>query len=304
MFRDILVPLDGSALAERALPYARLLAGGTGRLQLMRATMGRWHPGFAGIEAQDANFDEVQQYLARIASEVELTGGRASYHVQVASPAEAIRQEAPLADSVVMVTHGRHGLDRLIHGSVAEDVLRQDGVPVFLVPARCARAWLRSGPADVLVPLDGSALGEAAIGPAVELAARLSTGLILLQACEPFGATWYGSDLAIPPDLEPLEEQARGYLDSVAGSLRERGLSVTTRVIVGSAVGAVLAMAAHGQVAAIAMATHGRTGLAATLMGTVSSLVARHASVPVMVTRPALLGARQPLRAERSLVGV
>src|SRR5438034_9047609 len=131
MFRKILVPLDGAELAEQALPYARRLAGTLGRLLLVRAS------------SDDASAADVEDYLDGHANRLQQDGAAAEWHLYYGPPAEAIGHEASLqrADTVVMSTHGRSGVQRLMFGSVAEQVLHDAEMPVLLVPARTHTSW-------------------------------------------------------------------------------------------------------------------------------------------------------------------
>src|ERR1051326_3917222 len=70
------------------------------------------------------------------------------------------------ADLVVMATHGRSGLGRWLYGSVADEVLRRASVPIFLVPPGSYEPWSADRAPRILVPLDGSQLSQAALGPA------------------------------------------------------------------------------------------------------------------------------------------
>ena len=135
----ILVPLDGSPLAEAALPRAVELAEGSGaRLLLLRAAHAAALPGVDATEAQVRAVEEAEAYLAEVAK--RLTGTRVANletSVWYGPAAYAIVEGARLhkADLIVMTTHGRSGLRRLILGSVAESVLRGTTTPILLVRA-------------------------------------------------------------------------------------------------------------------------------------------------------------------------
>jgi nucleotide-binding universal stress UspA family protein len=127
---------------------------------------------------------------------------------------------------------------------------------------------------EVVVPLDGSALAEQALGPALGLARLLEAGCTLLRVVESAGS---------PP--KAVREEARAYLEDVAGRLRGQGLSVRPRVVVAPhAAEAIIEQARGGGL--IALATHGRGGLGRMLLGSVADKVIRGASVPVLVYRP------------------
>lgn len=135
----VLVPLDGSLLAETALPKAAELArAGDGHLLLIRATQAHTLPGLDPSEAQVKVVEEAEEYLARVRQRLAGTGvAGTETSVWYGQAAYAIVEAARLrrADLIVMTTHGRSGLGRLILGSVAESVLRGTTTPILLVRA-------------------------------------------------------------------------------------------------------------------------------------------------------------------------
>jgi nucleotide-binding universal stress UspA family protein len=132
----IMVPLDGSELAESALPDAFDLATRDGGLVLLvRATEAHVLPGCDPTLAQVDAVAEAEKYLAELQARLERRGHRnVKTHVWYGPPAasliEATRIYKP--DLIVMTTHGRSGVGRLIFGSVAESVLRGTTIPIFL----------------------------------------------------------------------------------------------------------------------------------------------------------------------------
>jgi nucleotide-binding universal stress UspA family protein len=135
----ILVPLDGSALAESALEKAVEMAGGWPcTLMLLRATEAHTLPGMDPIEAQVHVVREAEDYLAAVAARLKAQGIKnVETSVWYEPAASAIVDAAHLrkADLIVMSTHGRSGLGRLILGSVAESVLRGTTTPILLLRA-------------------------------------------------------------------------------------------------------------------------------------------------------------------------
>ena len=147
MFKTILVSLDGSALAEQALAPAFSIAAKYGAaIVLLRVVPAeRSLPGLqylavrpngAPADSEQALIEEAQDYLAGVP--LPMPGVPVHTRVLVGAPPEIIVETAveAAADLIVMSTHGRTGLMRLLYGSVAEAVLRGSPVPVFLVPNR------------------------------------------------------------------------------------------------------------------------------------------------------------------------
>jgi nucleotide-binding universal stress UspA family protein len=282
---SILVPLDGSPLGGRALPYAAHLArAGRGRLVLVRAAEG----------ASDEQ-----------AGERDLTGAAESLpwrdvpvetHVRQGAPADVILEAAGTwgAGCIAMSTHGRSGLGRVIFGSVADAVLRRARVPVLLVSAHCERRWGDRPPEPlgrVLVPLDGSELGETALEPAQDLASVLGEGLLLVQVL-PLPVAGYGYPMPYldPATFDAQLDGAKTYLEGVAGPLRAAGKDVAVETALGDPAGGIARLAREWDVDAIAMATHGRTGLARVVLGNTATGVVQLATTPILVERPPTLG--------------
>src|ERR1700694_4145514 len=170
MFKSVLVPLDGSALSARALPFAKRVADAAGaRLIVVRAHLPAEDLGLrleypelslaerAGTEreAAQAAFQSVIDGLRKDGLDVE-------GHFAEGPAADVIYAQAagtPVS-LLVMSTHGHGGLGRWLYGSVADDVLRRVPVPVLLVSAVCTEIWADDQPLRVVVPLDGAGLHE------------------------------------------------------------------------------------------------------------------------------------------------
>jgi len=139
-FNNILVPLDGSLLAEAALWKAAGIANG-GTLSLLRAAEAHTLPGADPVDAQVDVVREAEEYLASVARRLADRGlKKVETHVWYGPAAAAIVEaaETQKADLIVMSTHGRSGLGRLILGSVAESVLRGTRKRILIVRADSA----------------------------------------------------------------------------------------------------------------------------------------------------------------------
>jgi nucleotide-binding universal stress UspA family protein len=152
-FDKILVPLDGSLLAEAALPTAVELIGSNAKatLILLRAAEATTVPGVDPLDAQVAVVREAEDYLEAVAARLRrdaTASVRTSVWYGAAAPSilEAARMAEP--DVIIMSTHGRSGFCRLIRGSVAESVLRGSRTPVFLITAKAPRGKTPAEAAD------------------------------------------------------------------------------------------------------------------------------------------------------------
>lgn len=303
MYRTILVPLDGSPLAERALPYAQGLAASVGaRLLLVRAALPRGFPvqGCADGEAQVTR--EAEQYLSSVADRLD-TPGVVEAAVFSDPAAEAIVEESRLrcVDLVVMATHGRSGLGRWVCGSVVEAVLASSPVPVLLV-----RAWQDEQRPEalaheprVLVPLDGSSFAEEALPVAERLVRNVGGRLVLLQVLRPPDGILASPGRLVPSPADPtaglrvdqavddLKARAYEYLHQVADRWAIEPSESQIEVRLGEPAQAIVAASRERGAALVAMATHGRTGLSRLLLGSVAGDVVRHGNLPLLLVRPA-----------------
>ncbi len=139
MYRRILVPLDGSDLAETAIPHAELLASASGaELELIRVTLLRFvqaPDGHGHVVQEEGDREEAEAYLATWEKRLRDRGIRATGQVRSGSVAEEIVEYAgsTRADLIVMSTHGRTGARLYAYGSVAEKVLRAAPCSVLVV---------------------------------------------------------------------------------------------------------------------------------------------------------------------------
>jgi nucleotide-binding universal stress UspA family protein len=143
-FDRVLVPLDGSPLAEMALPKATALLSDSpsATLILLRAVEAPTLPWVDPTEAQFAVVREAEEYLEAVATRLRNEGlPRVATSVWYSSAARAIVEAAGVrrVNLIVMSTHGRSGLCRVVRGSVAESVLRGTPTPILLVSAAGAR---------------------------------------------------------------------------------------------------------------------------------------------------------------------
>ncbi len=291
MIRTMLVALDGSALAERSLPYACALARAAGaRIVLMGAAL-----------PSGENAGPVQAALDRLAGRLRLAGLVAEPRVYFAAAEEAILDASHRehADLIVMSTRGRAGVERWLFGSVADAVLRSADVPMLVVPAACAHDWPADRTPRFLVALDGSPLAEAVLAPIGALAAVLDAELHLLRVVEPPMVTAEPGLYVHLFDADAELAEARAYLEQIAGGSWAAGCSVTTQVEIGPPTNVLVEYARERDVDLIAMATHGRGGLARVVMGSVATGVLQRAGMPMLLVRPTSV--RQPVKASTAV---
>ena len=307
MFQTLLVPLDGSAFAEQALPLAMSIAcRSNAEIDLVRAhdlyafedPACAWLP-FDPVE--DAEFRQHERvYLdgvaARLASEHPI---RTNCAVMDGLAVDAIlgRAREVAAALIVMTTHGRGPVSRAFLGSVADGLVRRCPLPVLLVRPVEALPDLHQEPSisSVLIPLDGSPTSEQILGPVMQLGAALGASYTFLHVVRPDKrpAPKTGADRAAGLKRSCQEHEAEeslAYLDRLAGQFREPSVEVRTCVVIAPHVAsAVLEEARAQSCGLIALATHGRGGFKRLLLGSVADKVLRGASCPVLVYRGAEL---------------
>jgi nucleotide-binding universal stress UspA family protein len=293
MLKTILLPLDGSPLAERALPYAATLAQrANATIALVEAVVAHVFPGSDLSNAQIDVTKRADHNLQAAADRLGAAGVTAEPHVYYDEAVHAILDAADrqAADLIVMSTHGRSELGRMLYGSVADQVLRRATVPVLLVPPGVSHAWSTERPLSVLVPLDGSELAEEALESADLLAEHGDTRLTLLRVIEPPSYPVYGDGYAyIPYDEDAAIADARKYLQAQQARLHERGREAEVKVAVGVAGGVIPAVAREQAADVIVMATHGHGGLTRLIIGSVATSTLRQTTVPLLLVRPAAL---------------
>ncbi|MCC6180047.1 MAG: universal stress protein [Chloroflexi bacterium] len=298
MLKTILLPLDGSHLAERALPYATTLARHAGgRIVLVQAVQANSLPGVDPSNAQVEVTSRADTGLADIVGRLRAEGIEAEAHVYYDEPTPAILDAAERhnADLIVMSTHGRSGLGRMMYGSVADSVLRHAETPVLLIPPLVDHSWPSDQPLTALVPLDGSELAEAALAATGLLTKTTGARLHLLRVIEPPTYPLYGDGYAyIPFDEDAEMGQAGEYLQSEARALEADGTRVSTQVTLGQPGTVIPAIARDARADVVVMATHGRGGLARLVMGSVALGAIQRANVPVLLTRPTSLEQEVP----------
>jgi nucleotide-binding universal stress UspA family protein len=296
-FQSILVPLDGSPLAEQAIPIAQALAERARcKLKLVLVhdrIIVKPGPDYTRLELAMQKAD--REYLKSVTARVrERLGRSVSSAVLQGLPVETLaRYTRELgADLVVMTTHGRGGLRRAWLGSVTDQLIRSAEVPVLVVrPGEAGAARPVWEPGEVLVPLDGSPLAEAALEPAIEVARLWDAELSLVQVVRPITPA-SGPHLTFPSNYSDQvtamrREAAHDYIRDVAERVRESGVRASGVAVIGSTVPETLIeLADPERVSLMVVATHGLGGVRRMVLGSVADKVVRAVNVPVLVVRP------------------
>ncbi|PZS01915.1 MAG: hypothetical protein DLM69_04545 [Candidatus Chloroheliales bacterium] len=288
MFKNILVPLDGSALGEKALNVAIVIAKAFDAKITLLHNISITSFTSVGASMGEETYQQMAEsevlnssdYLKKVEGRLH-DCGVAQIETQVVQgiPTSAIQLAARNGvDLIVMTTHARTGIARTILGSVADEVVHSVNIPVLLIAAQqpafeldgCAPAFQR-----ILVPLDGSTLALQALPIASALAQATGAGVVLLDVLpEPVRA---GEELA----TEGAGWAAR-YLNEVAHTLPPdtEADTVVTSENVGEAI---VREAVERDCDLIVMTTHGRSGFTRMRLGSVADQVLAHAPVPLLL---------------------
>jgi nucleotide-binding universal stress UspA family protein len=294
MIRHLLVPLDGSPLAEAALPAAALLAERLRAKVTLLHAIERNPPSEVHGQPHLRSEAEAETYLQAAARNFPpgVTVERHVHAAEVDNVAGSIVDHAKELgqDLIVMCSHGRGKALHLLLGSIAQKITSLGLCPVLLT-----RPDAKGGPAPfscdpMLLPLDDDPDHAQAIPVALDLAAACSSRLLLATVVPGF------HDLAgqravtsrfLPGTMSRLLDlsvtQAQERLGIQVQALAESGVQAAGRILRGDPAKAIVDLAAEFAAGVIVMATHGSTGLAALLEGRVAHKVCSLTNTPLLL---------------------
>jgi nucleotide-binding universal stress UspA family protein len=290
MYSKILIPLDGSKVAEAVVPYARVLARQLSiPVDLLYVNDPKEPPAFAPFMAN--------QYLTRIGASL---GGTVGSIVETGHIAATIVKVAAAQPEmlIAMATHGYSGAKRWLLGSVAEKVLRAAANDLLLVHPANGEPRPEAKLTTVLVPLDGSKLAETVLPTVSELALRLSLQVELVRVTRRIYSAPPEAFLPVfganAPNLKKLWEEAHAeaneYLIDKAEQLRRQGLRQVESVVLESgsdgAAAAIVDLVNKTADSCVAMCTIGESAIGNWPLGSVTERVVRYTTAPVLVLRP------------------
>lgn len=288
LYRKLLVSLDTSSLAERALPYASTIARRKGSEVIL----------FSVATSEMQAGQRLTSYLEDKAKELQAEGISASTAIAYKDAAQRITEfaENNQVDLIVMSSHGHTGVKRWILGSVAQKVVQSTCIPVLLVKSKSSEVT-RIELKKILLSLDGSAFSEISIPYAEELAQGSDTEIILLQVVEPpppvadappgwaNGAPLNWADYS-DKLIKQMRAQSTQYLEKVKADLQAKGIKIRTNIAVGKAADKVMDVARLEGVDLIIMGTHGRSGISRWVYGSVANRIMSESVQPVLLVRP------------------
>jgi nucleotide-binding universal stress UspA family protein len=291
--KRILVPLDGSGLAESVLPTVTTMAGCLGAGLVLLHIIEEHAPQTIHGEPHLTTTGDAERYLADVQRRYAgpVTMEQHVHGTEENNVAQSIASHVGelQADAIALCTHGRSGLRRAVSGSIAQQVLRRAAVPVLLVRARTeAPAGLKR----LLVPLSGKPDSETALGMALDIAQSCKAEMNLAVVV-PTVNTVTG-DLLPAARLTPIatgealnveEEQSRSYLGGVVDRLCASGIKANGAVLRGETIQTLADTAEQMAIDLIVIATHGRSGLDATFTGSVAAGLIGRVTQPVLMIK-------------------
>ncbi len=294
VYRKVLIPLDGSPLAEQVFAYVQQLASPSTTALVLVTIVETWRfvPYLDGLSAQ-ISLGPVrgiaETYLARQYEQWQSLGYQVHTHLGEGDAAQEILRvaESSGADLIAMTTHGRSGFERWSLGSVAERVIQGAKLPVLLV--REAMEVSGGQLQRLLVPLDGSPLAEQVLPQAQALAQATDAQILLLQVIQSLDE---GNQKILFKDKAQVDALyknwcagAEKYLCQVAQAYRKAGISSDYQVLFGDPDKVICNTVTDESVDLIVMSTHGRSGLSRWYYGSVANKVMRNVTAPLLLLR-------------------
>lgn len=291
----MLVPLDGSSLAESVLPAVARLAKKIGGTVTFMHVIERNPPERVHGQPHLRRPDQAEKYLKSIASMPIFEGVPVTLHVHgtgvrdvsqsISDHSEELRQ-----DLIVMCTHGNSGLHELLVGSIAQQVISLSTTPVMLVNPSIEKSRAKPDFENFLIPLDGNPEHEHALHYASALAKMCEARIHLMIAVPHFG-TMSGELTAanrfLPGTtrrmMDMIVPDAKEYLLKVSAGIESAGLKVTASTSRGEPAKAISRTAKNVKADLIVLATHGKKGARPFWEGSVTPKISRSSRVPLLL---------------------
>jgi nucleotide-binding universal stress UspA family protein len=288
MYKKILVPLDGSKLAEQILPYARSFAEAyVSPVELLRINDPEIRPPFWPPLPG-------REYLKEAAARYLPASLPVDYVEEEGKPATVIVDHAQRDSAclIAMATHGLSGMRRWLLGSVASKVVQTAVNPLLLIrPVEGEKPTSEIHLSTVFVPLDGSGLAERILPHVVALAKKMQLEAHVLRVYNlPLDSYVVGERVYVD-DLEErratMRKEVETYLEGTKEKLQAEGVNrVVSTVLEGDPGGEIIDLARKTPNNLLAMSTHGRSGVGRWVLGSVTEKVVQNSRDPVLVIRP------------------
>ena len=264
MIGKLIVPLDGSPMAERAVGLADALAEAGDLPVVLFAS--RW----------DLDSEHAERYLAAQAATMRDRDVEFRVLLDASAPVAIARELEMIPDSMaVMSSHGRSGVGQAVLGSVTEEVLRASPRPVLVIGPHWGGGQLDKG-SSLLMAIDGELSADTLLPPVIDLARAFHLHVWIVEVFPP----------GPKPDVSPAHESSAVH--RVAMRLQEADVPADWEVLHGEEpADEILDFADSHDVSVLALTTRARRGVKRVALGSVAMRVVRHARLPVLLTRAA-----------------
>jgi len=294
MFKHILVPLDGSKLAEAALPAAASLA------KVLKAPVTLLHvieqdaPDEVHRDRHLTDSAEAEAYLAETAKHAFSPKVKVDWHVHTAAVADVARSivdhssDEIQPDLIILCSHGNSGMHDLVFGNIAQEVAAASGTPVLLIkPNESSNKFKLT---HILVPLDNESVHDQALPMAESLAKAYGGELNLVCVIPTFG-TLAGEQAAVSnmlpttatAYLDIAEEIAQEHFQGHLNTFQQEHIPATAEIARGDPASVIVKTAENMGSDLIIFGTHGRAGLDAFWNRSVAANVARRTGIPILL---------------------
>ena len=306
MYDKILVPLDGSGVAECVLPHIEVLAGVNKAvditfLHVVQPIDMLFADQIYKAQIKSDARTEAEKYIRGIISRLQ-NKGKTHGEVITGKAADSILDYAEQNHSklIVMSSHGQSGISRWSHGSVADKVLHESRIPVLRIRADSPRTpfYIAGQKMKVVVPLDGSELAERVLNNVKGLVDYFGAGaidIVLLRVCELFT-----QPNTYPPSMSLSWEEyvkfetrvckgiCMSYLNGVKKRFKRELIHIRSVVPVGNPADEVIKYVNKEKADLMVMSTHGRSGISRWSFGSISNKILQGTSTPVIMLRSEL----------------
>jgi nucleotide-binding universal stress UspA family protein len=305
MTKKILVPLDGSTMAEAVLPLVvKIAQADQAEVELVTVLtpVAIWDAAASMIK-WDAEEAAAREYITGKAEELAGLGIKSSSNVAYGDAALAIfdRVKETKADLVAITTHGRSGVARWLLGSVAEKLLHTRAPMLVVRPADATQAVAPLQIRKVLVPLDGSQLALTAIPAAEKMAKMLNASLVFCTVVTLDWVAYAGMEAPAMYQevIDGMKTNAQENLEQASAESRKRGFKVDCFIGMGSVADEIQRIATEQEAGIVVMSTHGRSGPSRWVMGSTADALVRRSHLPCLLVSSC--GAIAPRVAEATL---
>lgn len=290
MLKKILIPLDGSNLGELALAYIKELAPAfNSEVHLVSV-----------CERREAEYRRMMElYLEKIAEQVRADFGKNDQTIPIKTmvlDGDDAREIIEYAQQkqinlIVIVSHGRSGIMPWTMGSTANKVVQGALTPILLVRASSFNGKRRPVKFfnKILMPLDGSQIGEAALPYVSEIAQKLGSEVTVFSVVESgqHVHTIGGQNFVryTEQQVESMRAETMRYQVAVSKKLTDSGINVRSIVAEGNAAAEIIKFSKADNSRLIAMSSHGRSGMRSWVFGSVSNKVLHNSKTPLLIVR-------------------